>query len=245
MQKQLKLCEEEGLADASIPRAYYDAFQIAIFNGDRARARVFAERASAARVVLEGDDSPTVHRIRDLALDPTRHASYDSAGRWPTSTNDVPSNLSAEEFETWLRREQKKPQRQYADFRDGVMFPAFGALPEENGIGLGFFQSNDEFLYESCRPRKHWCFLAEIVEIERFLRLKLIVKDKAGRKSHVVFHTDGRGDELALSGVREGVTVAILYPEQHGFFDMSVGIRHENPKLLRVSFFPQYYFTPR
>jgi hypothetical protein len=39
-----RLCEEEGIWDARIPRAYFDAFQIAIVSGDEARAKVFAER---------------------------------------------------------------------------------------------------------------------------------------------------------------------------------------------------------
>ena len=41
----LRLLEEEGVWDASVPRAYYDAFQIATANRDDARAKVFAERA--------------------------------------------------------------------------------------------------------------------------------------------------------------------------------------------------------
>ena len=48
----LRLLEEEGVADARIPRPYYDALQIVIANGDQARAKAFAERAYAARVVL-------------------------------------------------------------------------------------------------------------------------------------------------------------------------------------------------
>lgn len=43
--KLLQLCEEEDIEYPSVPRAYYDAFQVAIYNGDEARARVFADRA--------------------------------------------------------------------------------------------------------------------------------------------------------------------------------------------------------
>ena len=41
----LELLDQEGVTDASIPRAYYDAFQVAIAHGDKARAKIFAERA--------------------------------------------------------------------------------------------------------------------------------------------------------------------------------------------------------
>ncbi|KAF9733861.1 set domain-containing protein 5 [Paraphaeosphaeria minitans] len=54
----LELLKEEQIEDARIPRLYYDAFQIAIANGDEARAKVFTERAYATRVILEGEDSP-------------------------------------------------------------------------------------------------------------------------------------------------------------------------------------------
>jgi len=46
----LRLLGEEDIIDARVPRLYYDAFQVAIANGDQARARVFAQRAHAARV---------------------------------------------------------------------------------------------------------------------------------------------------------------------------------------------------
>ncbi|SPO02967.1 related to FMP27 Found in Mitochondrial Proteome [Cephalotrichum gorgonifer] len=231
----LQLCEEEGLVDGSIPRAYYDAFQIAIFNGDRARASVFAERATASREILEGDDSPTVRRHRALAKDPTGHRSYGSSRQWSTSTSETPSGLSMEAFDTWLWREQKiketQVRRRYADLRDDSTFPSFHGLPDENELDLEFFESNDGFSYH---PRKHWCFLAEIVEIEKFLRLRLVVEDKAGQKTIVAFYTGGRGIELDPSRVREGFTIAVLYPHQHRFLDTSVGIRHEDAPSLKI-----------
>jgi hypothetical protein len=38
----LALLEAENITDPRLPRAYYDAFQIAIAHGDQARAKVFA-----------------------------------------------------------------------------------------------------------------------------------------------------------------------------------------------------------
>lgn len=241
VRRLLKLCEEEGLRhDASVSRAYYDAFQIAVANGDRARARVFAERAAATRAIVEGDDSPEVHRTRDLARDPTRHPSYGCSSRWQTSTSDIPSSLSAEDFETWLWKEEKEKapqeQPQHTDLRDEATFPPFDELPGENDVDLEFYESTDGFSY---RPRKHWCFLAEIVEIESFLRLRLTVKNRGTGHDDdtpvvVAFYTPGRGRELDPSCVRKGFTLAVLYAEQHGFLDMTTGIRLEDPTALKV-----------
>ncbi|KAL8356723.1 hypothetical protein RB601_001843 [Gaeumannomyces tritici] len=234
VRKLLKLFEEEGLQDASVSRAYYDAFQIAVVHGDRARARVFGERAAATRAIVEGDDSPTVRRMKDQARDPTRHPTYGHSSRWQTSTDDIPSSLSAEDFETWLWREEKEipqEQPQHAGLRDEATFPSFNELPEENDLDLEFYESTNGFSYS---PRKHWCFLAEIIDIENFLRLRLIVKDGAGHDAVVAFYTPDRGRELDPSCIRKGFTLAILYAEQHGFLDMSTGIRLEDPTVLKI-----------
>lgn len=60
VQELLNLLNDEGVADASVPRAYYDAFQIAVAHSDVARAKVFAKRAADTRIILEGKDSPAV-----------------------------------------------------------------------------------------------------------------------------------------------------------------------------------------
>lgn len=50
----------------------------------------------------------------------------------------------------------------------------------------------------------------------------------------VWFYTDEKGNNLAMSGLRPGQTIAILYAEQHGFLDMSVGIRVEDIHAIQV-----------
>ena len=77
----LGLLQEEGIADARKPRLYYDALQIAIANGDRARAKVFARRAHDARVVLEGNDSPEAIKMKGYADRPTDHRLYGTSMR--------------------------------------------------------------------------------------------------------------------------------------------------------------------
>lgn len=238
----LRLYEEElgGIDDGTVPSAYYDAFEIAILNSDMARAAVFVGRAATARAVMEGEDSPAVRRGRELARDPSQHRYYGCSARWATSISDVPSGLSAEEFSAWLWREtdaapaQTSPQEtgQYADFRNDAMFPCFGELPTENDLDLDFYESTDGYSY---RPRRHWGFLAEIIEIEQFIRLTLFVKDKAGQQIRIAFYTDHRGNEVDPLCLQKGYTVAVLYGEQHGFLDMSIGIRHENPASLKVT----------
>lgn len=91
----LGLFEEEGIWDAGIPRAYYDAYQIAIASGDEARARTFAKRAYAARAVIEGDDSPNTTKLKRLAEQPSE------------PINDGPPETSEDELENWLWKEKE------------------------------------------------------------------------------------------------------------------------------------------
>jgi len=120
---------------------------------------------------------------------------------------------------------QKKAEgQQYANFRDNRIFPMFASLPEDYSIDLTFYNIIDGLNFI---PRKHWCFLAEIVEIQLFLRLRLTVRDKAGVMVPIAFYTEGRGLEFALSQLRPGHTIAILYAHQHGFLDLTTGIRQE------------------
>jgi hypothetical protein len=78
------------------------------------------------------------------------------------------------------------------------------------------------------------CFLAEIVDVEKFLRFRLVVEDRAGLITRLMFYIDNRGEEVSPSLLRQGYTIAILYAEQHGFLNTSVGIRHEESKFLKV-----------
>ncbi|KAI9792043.1 MAG: hypothetical protein M1816_003025 [Peltula sp. TS41687] len=103
----LRLLEEEGISDARIPKLYYDAFQIAIANGDQARAKVFAQRASATRVICEGDDSPESIRLEELAQNPAVHEVYWKSTKWKQSVRKIPRGLSNRKFEDWLWRKMQ------------------------------------------------------------------------------------------------------------------------------------------
>lgn len=102
----LRLLGEEGAADSRIPRLYYDAFQVAIANGDQARARVFAQRAHAAWVILEGDDSPNAARMEEYAEKPAAHRLYGTTTKWKQAVTKVPQGLCEQEFEDWLWRKK-------------------------------------------------------------------------------------------------------------------------------------------
>jgi hypothetical protein len=87
-----------------LPRAYYDAFQIAIAHGDQARAKVFAQRAYEARLCCEGEDSPLTTRMKCLVARPAGHRLFGTSNRWKLSEKMVPKTLEGEEFEAWLWR---------------------------------------------------------------------------------------------------------------------------------------------
>ena len=234
VQRLLQLFRSEGIQNASVPRAYYDAFQIAITHGDQARAKIFAERARSNRILVEGHDSPTVEKLQRWIDCPTQHNSYGYSEKWKSTTKDVPENLNDELFENWLWRKtpSQSIQTQLASLDDKSTFPLFENLPSDNDVDTLFFETRDSFSYH---PRKHWAFLGEIVEIEYLFRLRLLVKDQGGQVIPIAFYTDKEGDEIPRSMLKIGNTVMILYPESHGFLDMTYGIRHESQKTLKVN----------
>lgn len=99
------LLEAEKISDARLPRAYYDAFQTVIAHGDSARAKIFANRAFAARLVCEGEDSPSTLQIKRLAENPEIHRLFGISRKWSQKETKVPKGLSDDEFETWLWRQ--------------------------------------------------------------------------------------------------------------------------------------------
>lgn len=101
----IQLLEAEQISDARLPRAYYDAFQTVIAHGDQARAKVFAERAYAARLSCEGEDSPATLRIRLLAENPKSSRLFGTSKQWRQDRTKIPKGLGEKEFEKWLWRE--------------------------------------------------------------------------------------------------------------------------------------------
>ena len=105
----LQLLEKEydGCAVVLAARLYYDAFQVCVAHGDRARAAVCAERAYQSRVVCEGEDSPATLRVKNLASSPESHNSFGGCSMmWKTTKKMIPKGLDETQFERWLFRMQ-------------------------------------------------------------------------------------------------------------------------------------------
>ncbi|TEA22535.1 SET domain-containing protein 5 [Colletotrichum sidae] len=96
------LMEQEGILDARVARLYYDAFQVAVANGDQARAKVFAERAHAERLVIEGEDGPETARVKQYVERPASHRLFGTTMKWEQHVAEIPQGLGEKEFEKWL-----------------------------------------------------------------------------------------------------------------------------------------------
>ncbi|KAI8936707.1 hypothetical protein NX059_007099 [Plenodomus lindquistii] len=103
--EQVQLWNKEPATSViGLGRAYPDAFELAIANGDLARASVFAERLVPLFLTSMGPDSPDVVRFRELALNPAKHEYYGMSMQWKTTLKDVPQGLGPRKFEKWLWR---------------------------------------------------------------------------------------------------------------------------------------------
>ena len=105
--QQIRLYNEQGPDDAGLPRAFLDAAQIAIANGDLARGRIFAERAVSAWWTALGGDSTEVIEHGALARDPSKHKLYGISMKWRTTVDEVPHGLEPSDFEDWLWKREK------------------------------------------------------------------------------------------------------------------------------------------
>jgi hypothetical protein len=97
-----ELLEEEGICDIRFTRACFNAFQIAAVVGDKARAKVFAERAYAARKVFAGDDSPMTIEFKHLAKQPVNYHLFGKRFHCYDDNWEAPREICGEEFENWL-----------------------------------------------------------------------------------------------------------------------------------------------
>jgi hypothetical protein len=162
--RQVRLFEEQGPTGVGLARAYSDATRIVITNGDLARGHIFAGRAVAGWRTIHGSDSKSVRDYEIITRDPTKCDLYGKSMKWRTMVDEVPQGLEPSEFEDWLWR-RKKPKLprsqqlgQLADMWNHEIFPGFADLPNENDFDIDYHESSAH------KPRRHWCFLGEIVE---------------------------------------------------------------------------------
>lgn len=117
--EQVQLWNEPTPDIIGLARAYPDAFEISIANGDLARARIFAKRCLSLYRITGGDDSPEVPQYSELVQDPKRHRYYGMSMKWKTTLDEVPQGLGTEEFEDWLwKKKMESTQGQLASLRE-------------------------------------------------------------------------------------------------------------------------------
>ncbi|KAB5545515.1 hypothetical protein GE09DRAFT_1243159 [Coniochaeta sp. 2T2.1] len=213
VERIVQLYKEDNPHDAGLPRAYIDAAQIFIANGDLARGKVMMERAVAGWVVSGGDDCTQVMENKPFIYEPSKHPLFGYNDTWRTAVGDVPADLNENDFEDWLwRRDKPKPAHPsgtVSPLRNRTPFPSFQELPDDKGIDPRYFgQPNEEGVYEQTR---HWCFLGEIVNHFTERRLQLELKDVAGRMAHLIYVTVQLEGELGAALAETGHTVAVLY----------------------------------
>ncbi|PGH26701.1 hypothetical protein AJ80_01647 [Polytolypa hystricis UAMH7299] len=231
--QQVRLYNEQGREDVGFAHAFVNAAQLAIANSDLVRGHIFAERAASVWKTTLGGDSTQAIEHGALAQDPLKYELYGISMKWKTKVGVTPQGLEPSDFEDWLWRREKPPQAlgQLANLRSRATFPGFIDLPGENDVDPDFYRSSDMVTYQ---PRRHWCFLGEIVDFASLLRLQMEIEDIDGTKIPLYFYTDGRGSELAPARVQKGYTVAILYAQRHAFMFCEPGIRHEDPRMIKI-----------
>lgn len=235
--EQIRLYNEQGPNDTGLPRAFFDAARVTIANGDLARGRIFAERAVSGWRRNGGSDSQEVLQFGRLAYYPSTFEMYGASTKWKTAIEEVPRGLEQDAFEDWLwTREVPQRKGQPADLRNRSYFPGFDDLPTDRDVvSMGVFEYS---IADDPQPRRrHWCFLAEIVDYWSLLRLQIEVKDVNGETLPLFFYTEGRGTEVSPADIRKGYTVAILDARHHAFMFDRPGIRHETPKMMKVTIY--------
>jgi hypothetical protein len=231
--ERVRLYNQQGPGNSGLPRAYLDAAQIAISNGDLARGSMFARRAVEGWRTAQGSNSDEVIQYAPLIQDPAKLPLYGISMKWKTSLEEFPAELNSNDFEDWLwkRKQPKKTHQsgQLANLRNRDIFPSFADLPY-NLDSPGFHRGSQE-TYQSSR---HWCFLGEITDSITLHHLELELTDADDKKIPLHFNTDGRGSEFSSAQLRKGHTVAILYAERHTFIHGDPGIKLIDPRMLKV-----------
>jgi len=227
--ERVQLYDIQGPDNPGLPRAYLDAAQIAIANGDLARGRVFAERAVEGWRTAYGNDSDKVIRYASLARNPAKLRLYGIMSmNWKTPLGEIQPRLGSNDFEDWLWRRERCGQ--FTNLRNREIFPDFASLPRSSRIDLIARQGSEE----THQPSRHWCFLGEIIGSTTILHLELTLTDIEDNIMPLHFNTAGRGNELVTGQIQEGYTVAVLYAKRHVFIHGDPGIKHLNPQMLKV-----------
>ncbi|KAG6026463.1 hypothetical protein E4U19_002588 [Claviceps sp. Clav32 group G5] len=223
---QTRLYSELGREDIGFAQALEEAACLVIAHGDLARGRVFAERAASIWTTIWGSDSPRAimweTRARDLSL----HERFGYSMSWNTAVNEIPQELGPDDFENWLwKREQPTKLAQPANLPSQSCFSGFADLPYNTGPST---------TAGGASKNRHWCLLGEIVEDIFVHPLEFEIKDMHGHNIPLHFYTKDRGSELTADQVKRGYTVAVLDASKHIFKLGPPGIRHEDPRMIKI-----------
>jgi hypothetical protein len=229
--EQVRLYNEQRPGSSGTARAYFDAAQITLVNGDLARGSVFVERAVEGWRVAYGSDSKEVIDHTPFMRDPTKLPVNRTSTRWKTSLEEALPQLDSADFEDWLwRREKPKVPGQSTSLRNRDIFPSFADLPVKSRFESGPLES----FGDRDRPSHHWCLLAEIVSSMTLHHLELQLTDADLESFPLHFNTAGRGNEMESTKILEGYTVAVLYAKRRAFMYGDPGIDHVDPRMLKV-----------
>jgi hypothetical protein len=106
-------------------------------------------------------------------------------------------------------------------------FPSFADLPEyDSPWGPYYIQKCGGMMVKT----KHWCFLAEIVDVSSFFRPRVLVRTDGGEELIVHFHHEASEEPTTFEwrDLEKGSTLALMYSYRKRMRDMSEGIRHEH-----------------
>ncbi|KAG5933329.1 hypothetical protein E4U60_004527 [Claviceps pazoutovae] len=196
--------------------------------GDLARGRVLAQKTAAIYQRLLGSDNPETKKYTIYAHSPSPRGKCGISRVWKTAATDVPQGLGPDDFDNWLWKRDKPrlvvPVGTTIERRD--FSSPFSDLPHKNDVcGDG-----------SSMNRRHWCYLGEILKGSGFiLPLSIEVMDMNNKKTKLHFYTEEAGKELDHFDPCPGSTVAILNATQYEFHFGPPGIRHKDPRMLKVN----------
>lgn len=159
---------------AALYQTYLEASTLVLAHGDVARGKVLLERAYDPSILGFGVYNHHAKRCQSLLADVTQFPSYGKTTRWTTKGDDIHPETNPSEFEDWLWKKQIKSfnTTPYTDLFDRVTFPGVRGLPEKEAYNMKYH------LYWMNVPRRHWCFIGQIVTVTGPDKLiQLTVKD--------------------------------------------------------------------
>lgn len=225
----LTSCSTEFIFDGIVSTEQDNVTQVPSTLGDLLRSATVKNHANPKISLPEKPDGIPV----SFPFSPKLTPEYTALGL-PSSF--VPPAL---EIQVWLWNSDAAPlnNHRYNDFRDNYMFPPFQSLPSEENT------DEDHFVLTPTgfRPRRNWVFFCEIVSFdvgssyEEPDCVNVIVEDKTGHQSRVVFYTDSPAAEAKLAQLEVGYTLGILCPDRCQFSNGTVGTRQQCPRTMRVS----------